>query len=43
VSGYYLRDGSMSLRAHRKLFDGYAGLKREVTTEIRDAAAPERR
>ena len=31
VSDYYLRDGSMSLRAHRELFDGYAGRKREVT------------
>jgi adenylate kinase family enzyme len=31
VSDYYRRDGSMSLRAHRELFDGYAGRKREVT------------
>jgi adenylate kinase family enzyme len=31
VSDYYSRDGSMSLRAHRELFDEYAGRKREVT------------
>jgi adenylate kinase family enzyme len=33
VADYYRRDGSMSLRAHRELFDGYAGPKREVTVE----------
>jgi adenylate kinase family enzyme len=31
VSDYYRRDGDMSLRAHRKLFDLYAGPKRELT------------
>jgi adenylate kinase family enzyme len=31
VDDYYLRDGSMSLRAHRALFDSYSGPKREVT------------
>ena len=31
VADYTRRDGDMSLRAHRELFDGYAGRKREVT------------
>ncbi len=33
VSEYYRRDGSMSLRAHREVFDGYAGKKREIVDE----------
>jgi hypothetical protein len=31
VDDYYVRDGSMSLKGHRALFDGYSGPKREVT------------
>jgi adenylate kinase family enzyme len=31
VEQYYVRDGSMSLQAHRELFDSYDGPKREVT------------
>ena len=30
VTDYYVREGTMSLRAHRDLFDTYAGPKREV-------------
>jgi adenylate kinase family enzyme len=35
VSEYYRRDGSMSLRAHRDVFDAYGGRKREVNRESR--------
>jgi len=31
VSGYYRRDGDMSLARHRAIFDGYRGPKRELT------------
>jgi adenylate kinase family enzyme len=31
VSDYYHREGDLSLRGHRELFDGYHGPKREVT------------
>jgi adenylate kinase family enzyme len=31
VSGYYRREGDLSLRGHRELFDSYDGPKREVT------------
>ena len=30
VSDYYRRDGPMSLKAHRALFESYTGLKREI-------------
>jgi adenylate kinase family enzyme len=30
VADYYVREGSMSLRAHQSLFDGYAGRKLEL-------------
>lgn len=30
VSEYYRRDGPMSLKAHRAIFDGYSGPKREI-------------
>jgi adenylate kinase family enzyme len=30
VSEYYRREGSMSLRAHRELFEAYAGTKLEI-------------
>ncbi len=33
VSDYYSRDGDMSLRAHRAVFDAYDGPKREITTQ----------
>jgi adenylate kinase family enzyme len=33
VADYYRRDGSMSLRAHREVFDGYGGKKREIVDE----------
>lgn len=32
VSDYYRRDGAMSLRRHRALFDAYDGPKREITS-----------
>jgi adenylate kinase family enzyme len=31
VRGYYVRDDAWSLAAHRRLFDDYAGPKREIT------------
>ncbi len=31
VTGYYHRDGPMSLRGHREIFDRYTGPKRELT------------
>lgn len=31
VRAYYTRDGVMSLRGHRAIFDRYAGPKREIT------------
>lgn len=31
VRGYYVRDDAWSYARHRRLFDGYAGRKREVT------------
>jgi hypothetical protein len=30
VEAYYQRDGDLSLRAHRALFDGYEGPKQQV-------------
>lgn len=33
VSDYYRRDGNMSLRAHREVFDAYGGTKRELIDE----------
>ena len=30
VRDYYVRDGEMSLRGHRAVFDAYAGAKREI-------------
>ena len=36
VSGYYHRDGELSLRGHRAMFDAYAGPKREIL----DAGGP---
>ncbi|MCW5548707.1 MAG: hypothetical protein KIT44_07060 [Opitutaceae bacterium] len=32
VTGYYHRDGPMSLRGHREVFDRYTGPKRELTS-----------
>jgi hypothetical protein len=32
VAGYYTRADAMSYACHRRLFDGYAGAKTEVTT-----------
>jgi hypothetical protein len=32
VGGYYERDDAMSYARHRRLFDGFAGNKTEVTT-----------
>ena len=37
VRGYYTRSDDMSLLAHRRLFDSYAGNKREITANERDA------
>lgn len=34
ISDYYRRDGAMSLRAHRALFDAYEGPKREFTAAL---------
>ncbi len=34
VSDYYTRDGDMSLRGHRAVFDAYDGPKRELTTQV---------
>lgn len=31
VEGYYTRDDAMSYARHRRLFDGFAGTRREVT------------
>lgn len=31
VAAYYTRDDDMSLKAHRRIFDAYAGPKREIT------------
>jgi hypothetical protein len=31
VSDYYHRDGDMSLKRHRAIYDTYAGPKREIT------------
>jgi adenylate kinase family enzyme len=39
VSGYYRRDGDLSLRGHRQLFEAYSGPKREVT-DARDPQPP---
>jgi adenylate kinase family enzyme len=33
VGEYYTRDGELSLRAHRALFDAYSGTKLELTTQ----------
>ena len=35
VREYYTRDGSLSLRAHRALFERYPGPKRELTEPVR--------
>jgi len=32
VSEYYVRDGDMSYKRHRELFDAYEGPKREITS-----------
>lgn len=37
VRGYYSRSDDMSLQAHRRLFDSYAGKKREITANEQDA------
>ena len=31
VAGYFTRDDTMSYTRHRRLFDGFAGTKTEVT------------
>lgn len=33
VRAYYSRDDDMSLTAHRRLFEGFPGIKREMTTD----------
>ncbi len=37
VRGYYSRSDDMSLQAHRRLFDSYAGKKREITVNEPDS------
>jgi len=37
VRGYYTRSDDMSLQAHKRLFDSYAGKKREITANEPDA------
>lgn len=37
VRGYYSRSDDMSLQAHRRLFDSYAGKKRVITANEPDA------
>ena len=39
VGGYYTRDGELSLRAHRALFDAYSGTKLEVLAQPTLASA----
>ncbi len=34
VEGYYARDGEMSLRAHGRLFEGYAGPKHQLHVPV---------
>lgn len=34
VRAYYTREGVMSLRGHRAIFDGYGGPKREITQSL---------
>lgn len=38
VRAYYTRDGVMSLRGHRAIFERYAGPKRESTSPLSDLA-----
>jgi len=40
VADYYGRDGRMSLRAHRDVFERYAGRKREIVDESAILAYP---
>jgi hypothetical protein len=38
VRGYYSRSDDMSLHAHRRLFDSFAGRKREITANGPDVS-----